>query len=90
MEFKLPWLEAASPNHQDDKVDSDQKVVDKEISPCCHQHTPFIADVASSDWCTFSPEAADRDKCVEVATAKEVAECCGNASGLRGHAGRRR
>ena len=29
MEFKLLWREAGPPNHLDDKVDSDQKVVNK-------------------------------------------------------------
>ena len=28
-EFKLPWREAGPPNHHDDKVDSDQQVVNK-------------------------------------------------------------
>ena len=31
-EFKLPWREAGPPNHHDDKVDSDQEVVNKELS----------------------------------------------------------
>jgi hypothetical protein len=31
-EFKLPWREAGPPNHHDDKVDSDQQVVNKELS----------------------------------------------------------
>ena len=31
-EFKLPWREAGPPNHHDDKVDSDQKVVNKDLS----------------------------------------------------------
>ena len=31
-EFKLPWREAGPPNHLDDKVDSDQQVVNKELS----------------------------------------------------------
>jgi len=31
-EFNLPWREAGPPNHLDDKVDSDQYVVNKEIS----------------------------------------------------------
>ena len=31
-EFKLSWREAGSPNHLDDKVDSDQYVVNKELS----------------------------------------------------------
>ena len=30
--FKLPWREAGPPNHHDDKVVSDQEVVDKELS----------------------------------------------------------
>jgi len=30
-EFKLPWREAGPPNHHDDKVDSDQQVVNKEL-----------------------------------------------------------
>ena len=30
--FKLPWREAGPPNHHDDKVDSDQYVVNKELS----------------------------------------------------------
>ena len=29
---KLPWREAGPPNHLDDKVDSDQLVVNKELS----------------------------------------------------------
>ena len=32
MKFKLPWREAGPPNHHDDKVDSDQEVVDNELS----------------------------------------------------------
>ena len=31
-EFKLPWREAGPPNHHDDKVDSDQKIVNEELS----------------------------------------------------------
>jgi len=31
-EFKLPWREAGPPYHHDDKVDSDQYVVNKELS----------------------------------------------------------
>jgi len=31
-EFKFPWREAGPPNHHDDKVDSDQKCVNKELS----------------------------------------------------------
>ena len=31
-EFKLPWREAGPPNHRDDKVDSEQQVVNKELS----------------------------------------------------------
>ena len=31
-EFKLPWHKAGPPNHHDDKVDSDQQVVKKELS----------------------------------------------------------
>ena len=30
--FKFPWREAGLPNHHDDKVDSDQQVVNKELS----------------------------------------------------------
>ena len=30
-EFKLPWHEAGPNNHHDDKVDSDQYVVNKEL-----------------------------------------------------------
>ena len=30
-DFKLPWREAGPPNHHDDKVDSDQWVVNKEL-----------------------------------------------------------
>ena len=30
--IQLPWREAGPPNHHDDKVDSDQQVVDKELS----------------------------------------------------------
>ena len=35
-EIKLPWREAGPPNHHDDKVDSDQKVVNKEIPLSLH------------------------------------------------------
>jgi len=31
-EFKLPWREAGPPTHHDDKVDSDQQVVNKKPS----------------------------------------------------------
>jgi len=31
-EFKLPWRKAGPPNHLDGKVNSDQKVLNKEIS----------------------------------------------------------
>ena len=31
MESKFPWREAGPPNHHDDKVDSDQQVVNNEI-----------------------------------------------------------
>ena len=31
-EFKLPWREAGPPSHFDDRVDSDQLVVNKEVS----------------------------------------------------------
>ena len=31
-QFKLPWREAGPPNHHEDKVDSDQYVVTKELS----------------------------------------------------------
>ena len=31
-EFKVPWREAGPPNHHDDKVDSDQQAVNKELS----------------------------------------------------------
>ena len=31
-EFKLPWREAGPPDHHDDTVDSDQQVVNKELS----------------------------------------------------------
>ena len=33
-EFKHPLREAGPPNHHDDKVDSDQKVVNTELSLC--------------------------------------------------------
>ena len=33
-EFKLPWREANPPNYLNDKVDSDQQVVNKEVSLC--------------------------------------------------------
>ena len=35
-EFKLPWREAGPPNLHDDKMDSDQKVVNKELSLSDH------------------------------------------------------
>ena len=36
----LPWREAGPPNHHDDKVDSDQQVVNKELSLCCRADRP--------------------------------------------------
>ena len=33
-ELKLPWREVGPPNYLDDKVDSDQKAVNKELSFC--------------------------------------------------------
>ena len=33
-EFKFAWCEAGPPNHHDDKVDSDQLVVNNELSLC--------------------------------------------------------
>ena len=30
--IQLPWREARPPSHRDDKVDSDQEVVNKELS----------------------------------------------------------
>ena len=33
-EFKLPWRVAGSLHHLDDRVDSDQLVVDRELSLC--------------------------------------------------------
>jgi len=34
LEFKFPWREAGPPNHLDDKVHSDQYVVNEELSIC--------------------------------------------------------
>ena len=34
-EFKLPYRDADPPNHHDDKVDSDQQLVNKEVSLRC-------------------------------------------------------
>ena len=31
-EFKVPWRKAGPPNHLDDKVDSNQQVVNQELS----------------------------------------------------------
>ena len=45
--FKLPWREAGPPNHHDDKVDSDQPVVNKEPSLCRHgggRRRPQLSD----------------------------------------------
>ena len=38
--FKLPWREAGPPNHDDEKVDSDQWVVNKEVSLDPQKHHP--------------------------------------------------
>ena len=46
-EFKLPWREAGPPNHHDDKVDSDEQVVNKELSLSRQvERVPYIANVA--------------------------------------------
>jgi hypothetical protein len=36
-EFKLPRRKAGPPNHEDDEVDSDQQIVNKELSLCSVQ-----------------------------------------------------
>ena len=36
-EFKPPWREAGPPNHHDEKVDSDQEVVNKTLSPAAQK-----------------------------------------------------
>jgi len=36
---KLPWREVGPPNHHEDKVDSDQQVVNKELSLCAAGRT---------------------------------------------------
>ena len=43
-ELKLPWREAGPPNHYDDKVDSDQQVVNKNNSlwKGGHQFGPLL------------------------------------------------
>jgi hypothetical protein len=37
-EFKVPWREAGPLDHHDDKVDSDQQGVNKELSRCQLRH----------------------------------------------------
>ena len=52
-EFKLPWREDDPPNHHDDKVDSDQGVVNKELSLSGRvPATPFL--LYRKGWC-FTP-----------------------------------
>ena len=53
-EFELPWREAGPPNHHDDKVDSDQWVVKKELS--------------LSPRCAVRPESAE-DELYQFGTA---------------------
>ena len=50
-EFKLPWREAGPPNHHDDKVDSDQQVVNTEVSL-----------FASSDYDAALPKSLQQDQ----------------------------
>ena len=42
--FKLPWRDAGPPNHHDDKVDSDQQIVKKELSLCIKPKTRAFRD----------------------------------------------
>ena len=42
-EFKLPWREAGPPDHHDDTVDSDQKVVNKESLHSPAERPGFLA-----------------------------------------------
>ena len=42
-EFKLPWREAGTPDHHDDRVDSDQWVVNKELSRWEEGFDPLVA-----------------------------------------------
>ena len=51
-EFKLPWREAGSSNHLDDKVDLDQLFVTKELSLC-----RAVAPEAGSSWTTGVPRS---------------------------------
>ena len=44
-EFEIPLREAGPPNHHDDKVDSDQQVVNEELS-LCQSHGAEEASVA--------------------------------------------
>jgi len=46
---KVPWREAGPPNHLDDKVDSDQSVVNKELSVRCHDLPEAVAAVSVHD-----------------------------------------
>ena len=47
-EFKLSWREAGPPNHLDDKVDSGQKVVNKEFSLLSHMLHPSVPCYSSA------------------------------------------
>ena len=49
--FKLPWREAGPLNHLDDKVDSDQQVVNKELSLSLPGN-PFKGRESPSRWTT--------------------------------------
>ena len=58
-EFKVPWREAGTPNppnHLGDKVDSDQEVVNKEVSLCSLAHGlgaqyGLSRGMAVNEWC---------------------------------------
>ena len=58
-EFKHPWREAGPPNHLDELVDSDQEVVNKELSLCSRGARPGLPGPPSP--CAALPSRIEDD-----------------------------
>jgi len=58
VQFKLPWREAGPPNHHDDKVDSGQKVVTKELYLQVKDARPMVTQATKPEFGDYQCNAA--------------------------------
>ena len=59
-EFELPWREAGQPDHHDYKVDSDQWVVNKELSLSIRRRAQQSGEPSGADRVTHSKRGSLR------------------------------